>query len=140
MRYVLDAAVAMRWVVPEEDSAKAQLLRDRLRSQVDACFAPDVFPIEVAHALTRAERQRRIQVGEAAMLLASILSTSPKLLPALQFIDRAVEISSHHRIGVYDCLYIALAEQLGCDMITCDERLVANLQPSGFPVISLASF
>jgi predicted nucleic acid-binding protein len=139
MRFVLDAAIAIRWVVPEVDSGKALQLRDRLKIGADEFFAPDVFPVEVAHALTRSERQRRIQVGEAAALLSGILLSAPTLLPALQYIDRAVEISSTHRIGVYDCLYIALAEQLGCDMITCDERLVANLLPHGFPVVALRS-
>lgn len=139
MRYVLDSAVALRWVLPEEDASKAMQLRQRLWDGHDEMFAPEVFAVEVAHSLTRAERQHRILLGQAKQFLGLILAAPPNFYPSLSMIDRAVEISSTHRIGVYDCLYIALAEQLGCDMITCDERLVANLQPFGFPVVSLSS-
>jgi hypothetical protein len=56
MRYVLDSGVAFKTVVPEADSAKATRLRDDFRAGVHALLAPDIFPGEVGHALTRAER------------------------------------------------------------------------------------
>ena len=43
------------------------------------------------------------------------------------------------RVGVYDCLYVALADQEGCEFITADGRLVKNLQPSYPFIVSLAS-
>jgi len=43
------------------------------------------------------------------------------------------------RVGVYDCLYVALAEREGCELITADDKLVKNLQPH-FPfIVPLAS-
>ena len=43
------------------------------------------------------------------------------------------------RVGIYDCVYVALAEREGCEFITADDRLSKNLQ-STFPfVISLAA-
>jgi predicted nucleic acid-binding protein len=43
------------------------------------------------------------------------------------------------RIGVYDCLYVALADREGCELVTADDRLVRNLQHR-FPfIVSLAS-
>src|SRR5437879_3068199 len=60
MRYVLDSTVALKIALPEPDSAKAIQLRDDFRNGIHELLAIDVFPIEVGHALTRAERQRRI--------------------------------------------------------------------------------
>lgn len=57
MKYVLDASVAFKWLVTEADSVKALRLRDDFRNGIHELLAPDVLPIEVAHALTRAERQ-----------------------------------------------------------------------------------
>ena len=37
-------------------------------------------------------------------------------------------ISSQVRIGVYDCLYVALAERENCDLITADDKLIKALQ------------
>ena len=43
------------------------------------------------------------------------------------------------RLGVYDCIYVALAEHEGCELVTADTRLLMNLR-STFPfIIELAS-
>jgi predicted nucleic acid-binding protein len=43
------------------------------------------------------------------------------------------------RVGVYDCLYVALAEREGCDFITADDRLVKRLQAHFRFIVPLAS-
>jgi predicted nucleic acid-binding protein len=54
-------------------------------------------------------------------------------------LPKAFAIASQFRIGVYDCLYVVLAEREGCELLTADDRLVRALQ-STFPFItSLAS-
>jgi predicted nucleic acid-binding protein len=68
------------------------------------------------------------------VLLADVLSTCPKLFAYLPLLRRAVEISSQLRVGVYDCVYIALAEQESCELLTADARL-ASLKPT-FPFIT----
>jgi predicted nucleic acid-binding protein len=140
MKRVIDSSVAFKWVVPETDSDKALLLRDDFRNGLLELIAPDVFPIEVGHALTRAERQGRIPVGTALPLLQDILNTLPLLHPSLPILLRAVEISSQMRVGVYDCLYVALAEGEKCDFVTADDKLVGKLKLPHFPfIISLSS-
>jgi predicted nucleic acid-binding protein len=134
MKRVLDSSVGFKWVVAETDTDKALQLRDDFRNAVLELIAPNVFPVEVAHALTRAERQKRITPAEGAIFLMDVLNTLPQLFPSLPLLPRAYEISSQMRIGVYDCLYVALAEQEGCELITADDRLVRNLQPQ-FPFI-----
>ena len=62
-----------------------------------------------------------------------------KYQPLLQ---RATAISSQARIGVYDCLYVALAEHENCELVTADGKLilygqsgklgVAEATPDGF--------
>lgn len=139
MKYVIDSSVTFKWVVPESDSDKAISLRDDFRSGVDELIAPDVFPIELAHALTRAERQGRISVSQAMQLLAGVLQTAPNLHPSLPLLPRAVELSSQTRVGVYACLYTALAEREGCTLVTADVRLVNVLQETFAFLVDLAS-
>jgi predicted nucleic acid-binding protein len=139
MKRVIDSSVAFKWVVPETDSDKALLLRDDFRNGLVELLAPDIFPIEIGHTLTRAERQGRIPVGSAIPLLRDILNTLPLLQPSLPELLRAMEISSQMRVGAYDCLYVALAESEKCDLITADDKLVKNLQQH-FPfLVSLGS-
>jgi predicted nucleic acid-binding protein len=139
MKYVLDASVALKWVLTESDTPKALSVRDDFRQQFHELLAPDVFPVEVAHALTRAERKGLIRPPQASRLLADVLSTPMPLHPYRPLLPRAVAISSALRCGVYDCLYIALAEREGCEFITADDKLLKNLGAQ-FPfIVSLAS-
>jgi predicted nucleic acid-binding protein len=134
MKYVLDSNVALKWVLAEPDSAKAKQLRDDYQKGVHELLAPDVFAVEVAHALTRAERQGIIAVGQAAILWSDVLSTPPRLEPSAPITPRAIDVSSQFRQGVYDCLYVALAERENCELVTADDKLVRKLQ-SRFPFI-----
>jgi predicted nucleic acid-binding protein len=134
MKYVLDASVAFKWAVPEDDSDKADQLRADFRQGVHELLAPDFFPVEVGHALTRAERQSRIGVGNAVPLLADVLRTCPLLHSSYPLLLRACGVSSQLRVSMYDCLYVALAEREQCDLVTADDKLVKNLQTT-FPFI-----
>jgi predicted nucleic acid-binding protein len=139
MRFVLDTSDAFKWLVPEADSDKANRLRDEFRAATHELIAPDFFHVELAHALTRAERQGRIAVGDASLLWSDAMTTPPDLVPSLSLTGRAIAISAPHRVAVYDCVYVALAEQEGCEFVTADDRLVKVLQPQFLFIRSLAS-
>jgi predicted nucleic acid-binding protein len=125
MRYVLDSSVAFKTLVAEQDSDKAIRLLDDFRNGICELLAPDILPIEVAHALTRAERQARITSSEGYTLWSLMMADCPQLFPSLSLMTQAYTISSQERLGIYDCLYIALAEQEGCTLVTDDARLEA---------------
>ena len=135
--FVLDSSVAIKWVLPETDSAKARSLQEDIRKNLHEIIAPDVFASEVAHVLTKAERKRIIPVGEAFRHLTDILRAGPVLYSFLPLPPRAVEISSKTRIAVTDCLFVALAERENCEFLTADQRLITNLL--GYPIVSLDS-
>jgi predicted nucleic acid-binding protein len=88
----------------------------------------------VAGALTKAERQKDIAVGQAIPLYAKVMNSPPVLIPHAPLIARAIDISSRTRSGYYDCLYVALAEREGCQLVTADQKSVNNLAPH-FPFI-----
>ena len=79
MKYVLDASVALKWVLPEPDAPRAVRLRTAYRQKQHELIARDIFPAEVAHALTRAERRGILIPPEGARRLLLILRTAPFL-------------------------------------------------------------
>ena len=139
MKYALDSNIALKWVLAEPDSPKAKQLRNDFQNAVHELVSPDVFEVEIAHALTRAERQGKIAVGQAGILWADILTTPPRLERSSPLLPRAIAISSAMRVGVYDCLFVVLAEREGCELVTADDKLIKHLQAQ-FPfIVSLAS-
>jgi predicted nucleic acid-binding protein len=135
MKYVIDSSVAFKWHVKETDTDKALRIRDDFLKGIHELHAPDFFPIEMVHSITRAERQGRITQAEGAQILVDLLNTLPDLHSILpDLLPIAYAISSSMRIGAYDCLYVALADRENCEFITADDKLVRNLQPT-FPFI-----
>lgn len=121
MKVVLDSCVAVKWELTEINSDKAIRLRDDARMKRKEFIAPDVFPAEFAYAITKAERQGRITPTGGAIAITSILTELPMLFPTAGLLPRAYDIASTAMTGVYDCMYVALAEREGCDLVTADE-------------------
>ena len=111
---------------------------DDARNGVHRLLAPDIFPAEVFNSLLKAERTKRINVGEARTLYASIGADIPALHPYLPLMPRAGEIASRYRVALYDCLYIALAERESCEVITAD-RGITSLQAQFSFIVPLSS-
>jgi predicted nucleic acid-binding protein len=139
MRYVLDSSAAIQWILPEKDSAKAMRLRDDYHNGVHELLAPDIFPAEMLAALTKAERTKRLAVGDARVLYHAVIADTPALHGYLPLLDRAGEVASRFRVALYDCLYLVLAEREACELVTADVRFLNSLQ-SQFPfLVNLAS-
>ena len=137
MKYVLDASVALKWVLFEADSPAANKFRDGFKQQIHDLLAPDTLPVEIAHALTRAERKGLIPKGQAAVLFSEVVTPAPDLRSHLALLPRAIDISSDLRVGVYDCLYVALAEREQCSVVTADQRMVALFPAQAVALASL---
>lgn len=133
MKYVLDSNVAVKWVLPEIESPTARALRDGYGRGIHFLISPDIFPVEVGHALTRAERQHRINQSESLNLWTDVMTSPPQLFSHLSLMPDAIRLSSQIRIGVYDCLYVALAEREQCRVATADQRLLHS-----FPAHTIA--
>jgi predicted nucleic acid-binding protein len=136
MKYVLDSSVAVKWVLPEADSAKAIRLRTEYENGIHELLAPDIFIPEIANALASAERQGRIKAGEAAVLLHDVLRAAPTIHPTPPLLLRAMALTIANRRAVYDCIYLALAEAEGCELATADDQFARGLRAS-YPFIVL---
>jgi predicted nucleic acid-binding protein len=104
------------------------------RNGIHDLLAPDIFTAETANALTKAERQKIVTVGRAAILHGTVMAAQPVLHSYIPFVARAINLSSQTRSAFYDCLYLALTEREGCEMVTTDDKLIRNLH-SRFPFI-----
>ncbi len=139
VKYVLDGSVALKWVLPEADSGKAIRLRDEYSNGLHELLAPDIFPSEIANGLASAERRKRIRTGESAIFLNDVLSAAPALHPSAPLLIRAMEIAVSTKQAVYDCIYLALAEAEGCELVTADDQFARGLRTSYPFIVSLVA-
>jgi hypothetical protein len=67
---------------------------------------------------------------DARALWDDIMLDAPAFTPILSLVDRAFDISIQTRHNFYDCVYVALAEREGCELLTADAKLITTLQLS----------
>ena len=128
MRFVVDSSVAAKWIIPEADSDKALRLLDDAQAGTHELLAPDWFLPEVANILGKAAVVRGLITPEQAVQgFAAIAAQAVKLFPSVELSAQALDLAIRHRRAVYDCLYLALAINEGCQLVTADQALVNQL-------------
>ena len=135
---VLDASVAVRWLVTEEASDEAATLLSRPTRWI----APRLMLTEVAGALHRkvvAGRLREVLAAEALEhLLAIIGQGGIRLSEDERVMAAALMLATSVKQTVPDCVYLALAEHEGAALATADRRLAELARQRGIPVASVA--
>ncbi len=119
MRIVVDASVALKWVLDEPGSEGAAALRDH------ELIAPALWLAETANALWRHARTGDISDDEAASLFAELLQAPVASLPIEPYLERALELAIEIAHPVYDCIYLALALHHRTHVVTADRRFAS---------------
>jgi len=122
MNVVVDASVAVKWLVNELDTDRAEALLESCRVGKCVPLAPDILTVEVSSVLWRRVRQGSLQPRQAELLFASFNRIRPVLKPLPDLCDHAFRLALAYRHSVYDCLYMALALERQCDLVTADEK------------------
>ncbi len=120
---VVDASIAAKWFLPEDDSQQAEaLLRGRFR-----LIAPDLLWTEVANVLWKIARRGSITPAEAAQILREASAMPVEIMESMPLLPDALRIATTADRSVYDSLYVALADRERCAMVTADRKLVNAL-------------
>jgi predicted nucleic acid-binding protein len=122
---VVDASVAVKWVVEEQDSGLARTLA---QAKLEA---PDLLYIECANILWKKVRIGDLTRLEAAACLDILLRAPVTLAGSVGILDLALDLSLEWRHPVYDCVYAALAIRRGITLVTADKKLAVALQKYG---------
>lgn len=131
---VVDASVAIKWVIDEPGTAEAIALR-RYRLS-----APDLLVPECANILWKKVRRGELSELEALLAAKLLERADVELVPMRRMLEPAVKLAVALNHPAYDCLYLSLAQSAGCDFVTADERLCAKVRGHGLParVLSLS--
>ncbi len=123
MTIVVDVSIAVKWVIPEVLSDRAETVRD----QADRLLAPDLLLPEAANALWKKLIRREITAREAAQAIDLLMASGLDLRPSGPLLGRALALARRLRHPVYDCLYLALAQAEHATLVTADQRLLARV-------------
>ena len=122
----MDASVAVQWVAVESGREAALDLLER-----SDLVAPDLLLVEVANVLRRKASAGDLSSGQEQGALAEIVKALRLERVGKELVERALTHARVMNHPVYDCVYIALTEQLGASFATFDGRLIARMRKHG---------
>jgi predicted nucleic acid-binding protein len=118
---VVDASVATKWVLPEDDSGRATALRH----PGEEFIAPSLIAAEIGNAVWKRVMWKEFPTADALRAFEIAMTHFSQIVPMEGLATRATEIAIELRHPVYDCFYLALAERERCALVSADKRLLA---------------
>ncbi|MDN5848179.1 MAG: type II toxin-antitoxin system VapC family toxin [Nitrococcus sp.] len=126
MKVVIDASVAVKWLVDEEGSADALRLLES-----NQLAAPDLLMSECANIFWKKVRRRELSREEAAVAARLMQGVDIELLPTRHLLEAATSLAIELDHPAYDCVYLALALENDWPFVTADGTFCRKLQQSG---------
>jgi predicted nucleic acid-binding protein len=128
----VDASVAVKWILEEERSDRADALYDATVNARQLIIAPPLLPLEVTNILRQRMRaQSGISLVTATEFLDAFLALPIEFRNPSGLHHQALVLADAHDLpATYDAHYLALAEHLGCELWTDDQRLIRHVATS----------
>jgi predicted nucleic acid-binding protein len=119
---VIDASIAVKWVVEEDGTPEALVLRQKAKS-----IAPELLVAECANILWKKVQRGELLKAEALLAARLLQGAEIELLPTRSLFEAATRMSIEIDHPAYNCLYLVLAVEKKCQFVTADERFLRKL-------------
>ncbi len=113
-----------------DDGVDGRRARRELRVAADVA-APDLVDVETVAVLRRRWIAGTLSLRRFSTAIGDLELIGIDRYPALPLLRRAFELRAN--VTAYDAVYVALAEILGCELVTGDTRL-ANAPGTRCPI------
>lgn len=123
-RIVIDASVALKWYLPEEDNAaEADLLAVDFFKSKKELLVPTLFDYEIINTLKVAVARNRISEADALAAITRFQLLKIERHDFLPLQDATFRLALRYQRSAYDAAYLALAEANNTKLYTGDKRL-----------------
>ena len=127
-RYVVDAGVAIKWVLKEDLDTYAL----RLTTGDHTLIAPDFMYAECGNVLWKRVRSGSLAAQEARKSFQLLCAAPLEITSTKSLADEALSIAMSTDRAVYDCIYLTLAIHEEAPFVTADEKLINALKSGPF--------
>jgi len=123
---VIDTSIALQWVLPESGSEQAFRY-----VKADNVISADILLVETANVLAKKVRANNMAAQDAIGALAMVKAAIVRLIETGPLVPRALELSITLSHPVYDCVFLACAEQANGQLATRDAPFIKRVRDRG---------
>lgn len=123
MTLVVDASVALKWVLEEAETQAAEAIIGS-----EPLLAPDFLMLECANVLAQQVRRRVLSAEQAGAGLRRIGAAGVRLIASAPLVAEAQRLAISLAASAYDALYLAVALAEDARLLTADARFAAAVE------------
>jgi predicted nucleic acid-binding protein len=134
---VLDASMALSWLLPDEAGEAAVGVQAEL-AKAEGVWVAVHWRLEVANSLCMAERRKRLDAAGIAQGVALFTQLPVMVDPETNAHASAetLSLARQHTLSVYDAAYLELALRRGATLASLDAPLRLVAKKLGVPLLS----
>lgn len=138
-RYVVDANIVIQRLIVEQDTPQVKVLFDQMLSGTEL-IVPEFCRLECTNVLWKQVRFQGMPADVAEGLLVQLIALPLTVMDIQHLMPRSLQIGLRHELAIYDSIYIAMAEQLDCELITIDRRQANAARSLGVKLKPIGDF
>jgi predicted nucleic acid-binding protein len=137
MSFVLDASVALLWLVPQTNQAGVEYaeatLKALMRSQA---VVPSLWALEVSNVVVKVESKSIVTEADSQRFLALLgrLNIVIDQTTAAQALGDTLNLARRYKLSAYDAAYLELALRMGLPLATLDAGLAKAATTAGITI------
>jgi predicted nucleic acid-binding protein len=118
-KFVLDASGIIEFLIPGPWTIDIRAFIDKLTAD-DQVFVPEFCLLECTNVIWKHTRFNGMPQAVAEDVLNVLQSMPLATVPSERLLMVALQIAFTNTLSVYDCVYIALARDLQCPLVSLD--------------------
>lgn len=127
MRFVLDASVALSWLLEDAGAGQAYAVAtfDALARPTNQAHVPVTWGLEVANVIAKSEA-RGVLVPSRSQAFLSALAAAPVVCDPetdSRALNETLQLARRYRLSSYDASYLELALRMALPLATLDDEL-----------------
>ena len=137
MNFVLDASVALLWLVPQTNTAGVDYADTVLTALTTSqALVPSLFALEAANVVAKVESKGVVTEAESQRFITLLgkLNIATDQATMTHALGDTLNLARRYRLSAYDAAYLELALRTGLPLATLDVDLAKAAVASGLAV------
>ena len=140
MRFVLDASVALLWLVPQTNPAGVDSASAALNALKESqAVVPLLFALEVANVVAKVESKGIVTEADSQrfIVLLGQLNIVTDQATAAHALGDTLNLARRYKLSAYDAAYLEIALRTGLPLATLNANLAKAAITAGVPIFGI---